>query len=228
MNKLVAVLACAVALTGFLQAAAPSDASVQELLALTGEDQKTKESGFAQVESMMAAFTKQAPSPKAIPKDALRKALPDGKEILDSMKAAFPWKRIEEMTTQFYKETFTQEEVDGLIAFYKSPLGQVTLKKNPLVNQRVMAGMPQLMAPMMKKINEKGAAEIKEIEAEAAQKKEQREQASREAEQSEREAERDRAAAAGLAERLERLKALKADFDKAETERRFKLPVQKP
>jgi len=53
---------------------------------------------------------------------------------------------------QIYQETFTQEEIDGLIAFYKSPAGVAFVDKMPVVMQRSMSIMQSRIAPMMEKM----------------------------------------------------------------------------
>ena len=46
----------------------------------------------------------------------------------------------------------TQEEVDGLIAFYESPAGQAYIAKMPAVAQKSMAPMQNPMIPMIRKL----------------------------------------------------------------------------
>ena len=42
-----------------------------------------------------------------------------------------------------YADTFTPEEIDGLLAFYETPAGQASLKKIPAINAR-MAALAQI------------------------------------------------------------------------------------
>jgi hypothetical protein len=53
---------------------------------------------------------------------------------------------------QIYQESFTQEEIDGLIAFYESPAGVAFVEKMPFAMQKSMSIMQSRMAPMMEKI----------------------------------------------------------------------------
>jgi hypothetical protein len=53
---------------------------------------------------------------------------------------------------QIYQESFTQEEIDGLIAFYKSPLGIAFVEKMPLVMQKSMTIMQSRTGPLMEKM----------------------------------------------------------------------------
>jgi hypothetical protein len=49
------------------------------------------------------------------------------------------WEKMKPMYVQLYRDTFEQEEVDGLIAFYKSPAGQAYVTKMPLLMSKSMA-----------------------------------------------------------------------------------------
>ena len=48
---------------------------------------------------------------------------------------------------------FTQEEIDGLIAFYESPAGATFVEKMPVVMQKSMSIMQSRAATVMEKMN---------------------------------------------------------------------------
>jgi hypothetical protein len=56
------------------------------------------------------------------------------------------------MFAEVYAEVFTAEEIDGLIKFYKSPLGQKLLAKEPQLTKATMAKMQVEMAKIMPKL----------------------------------------------------------------------------
>jgi hypothetical protein len=59
---------------------------------------------------------------------------------------------------------FSQEEIDGLIAFYQTPAGQSLVSKQPELTNRTMAILQQRMAPVMQRIqkmSEETALELK-------------------------------------------------------------------
>ena len=62
------------------------------------------------------------------------------------------WNKLEPVYVRIYRESLTQDEVDGIIAFYKTPAGQAMVKKLPALMQKVMAELPAMMNPMMQKI----------------------------------------------------------------------------
>jgi uncharacterized protein len=70
------------------------------------------------------------------------------KEMLD-------WNKLEAIYVRVYQKSFTQTEIDSLIAMYQTPGGQTLLNKMPLVMQNTMGEMQQLMQPMMERLRQK-------------------------------------------------------------------------
>ena len=62
------------------------------------------------------------------------------------------WERLKPQFTKVYTDTFTQEEVDGLIAFYSSPVGRAFVAKMPQLMQQAMQIVQADMATMMPKL----------------------------------------------------------------------------
>ncbi len=72
--------------------------------------------------------------------------------------------RIHTIYVQCYRETFSQEEVDGIIAFYKSPAGQAVAQKYPEVMQKAQALMQTKMASMSTDVGKDMDQLIKDLE----------------------------------------------------------------
>jgi uncharacterized protein len=72
--------------------------------------------------------------------------------IVRVLREEITWDKMRPIYIQTYQETFTQEEVDGLIAFYNSPAGIAYVEKMPMVLQKTMAITRSRMAPMMEKM----------------------------------------------------------------------------
>src|SRR5450755_2999731 len=51
-----------------------------------------------------------------------------------------------------YADTYTEEEIDGILAFYKSPTGKALLQKMPEVMQRLMPVMMRMMGDLQPEI----------------------------------------------------------------------------
>ncbi len=58
--------------------------------------------------------------------------------IAEVFKSEFSWPEMRAVYIDIYQEAFTQSEINDLIDFYKSPVGQSYLSKMPLVLHRSM------------------------------------------------------------------------------------------
>jgi uncharacterized protein len=68
------------------------------------------------------------------------------------MRDEMSWTKMQPIYVGIYQETFTQEEIDGLIAFYRSAVGQSFVSKMPAVMNRSMAVMQVQMQTLMPKL----------------------------------------------------------------------------
>lgn len=75
------------------------------------------------------------------------------------------WGKWKSVYFGIYKETFEQSEIDGLIAFYKTPTGQSFVKKMPVVMQKSMGAVQKSMGPVVEKINGEVMKTIKAAKA---------------------------------------------------------------
>lgn len=60
------------------------------------------------------------------------------KQIEQAVREEMAWERIRPLYHRIYKETLTQEEVNALLAFYRTPVGRSIIQKMPLLMQRSM------------------------------------------------------------------------------------------
>ncbi|OQA32666.1 MAG: hypothetical protein BWY57_01787 [Betaproteobacteria bacterium ADurb.Bin341] len=63
------------------------------------------------------------------------------------------WEKLEPIYLKIYADLFTQEEVDGMLAFYKSPTGQAMIKKMPAVTHSSMREVQGRLQPIMAKMS---------------------------------------------------------------------------
>ncbi len=97
---------------------------------------------------------------------------PDEQEIFDShyskmiglMKSEMSWDKLKDPTIEIYRKTFTEAEIDGMLKFYKSEIGQSTLKKLPAIMQESMKMSQTLVKEMMPKIQALSADLRSELE----------------------------------------------------------------
>jgi hypothetical protein len=145
------IAALILATTAILHAEAPSDASLKELLELSGS-KKLVIDMQARMKSTMNLSMDRALAGQTLP--------PEKKEALEKTKAKtlaiiseeMNWDQMESLYLQVYRESFNQQEINDLITFYKSPTGQMFVEKMPVIMNKSMALMQQRMGPMMERI----------------------------------------------------------------------------
>ena len=60
-------------------------------------------------------------------------------KLMAAMRETMGWQKIKPEFVDLYAKAYTEEEVDGLLTFYKSPVGQSMLAKTPQLMQQSMA-----------------------------------------------------------------------------------------
>lgn len=160
----------ATALLGLAPAAAwsaqPSVESIETLLAIT-QSERLLETANADVERYMRGGIQNAlqgrqPTPRQ--QQAIDQMVRDSAAI---MRQDLQWAQLRPLFVQIYQTNFTQEEIDGQIAFYRSPTGAAVVQKMPAVMQATMGAMQQRMAVLMPKLQaviQKAAAEAQAAE----------------------------------------------------------------
>ncbi len=149
------------------QATEPSAASIDRLLDIT-QSRRTVDAIQKQVEAMMKPMFEQALDSKSLSPEKREEAERYMASFSEKMKPVFAemldWQRLKELTAKIYMESFSQEEIDGLIAFYESATGKAFVERMPLVMQKSMVAMQQRMVPLMEKMKQaakESAAEFK-------------------------------------------------------------------
>jgi hypothetical protein len=60
------------------------------------------------------------------------------RELAARMNDELSWERMKALYRQVYAESFTAQEIEGMVAFYESPAGKAFLKKMPGVTEKSM------------------------------------------------------------------------------------------
>jgi len=94
-----------------------------------------------------------------------QKALDDfhGK-MKDILHRQLSWDKLEPQVIQVYRDTLSQDEVDGIIVFYKTPAGQAVIKKMPLIMQATMTMMQKNIPSMMAEVQEAAKESFKDFD----------------------------------------------------------------
>ena len=75
------------------------------------------------------------------------------------------WSKIEPIYLQVYRENFTQDEIDAINAFYRTPAGQAVIEKMPASTQRAAQLMQPNIQEMLKKMQALQADATKQLAA---------------------------------------------------------------
>ncbi|CAN5748957.1 hypothetical protein BH11PSE12_BH11PSE12_07740 [soil metagenome] len=85
------------------------------------------------------------------------------KKLLAAMQLEFNWEVLKPDFIRLYAETLSQDEVDGMIQFYKTPLGQALIAKMPLIQKRCLAITQARLSNAITKIQAAVASAIAEV-----------------------------------------------------------------
>lgn len=76
-----------------------------------------------------------------------------------SMRQVLAWDNLEPIYRDLYRETFSAEDVDAMLAFYESPTGQRVLDKMPLLMEKSMVAMQRIVVPLLQQLEQDILAE---------------------------------------------------------------------
>ena len=129
----------------------PSEASIKQLLEVA-QARKLVDSVMAQMDNLMQQTVAEATRGQKIPAKVQKDIDQQRAEMVAMMKELLDWTKLEPMYVRIYQKTFSQPEIDGMIAFYKTPAGQAVLSKMPAAMQNTIDEMQQLMGPVMQRM----------------------------------------------------------------------------
>jgi hypothetical protein len=164
------IVACLIAFMLFAvvpsaaQAQLASESLVRELMEVTKSRQMLDEmwgqmDGFLQ-EAMRQALAGRTPSPEQ------QAALDEmTAKLVALLQTEMRWELLEPRFLEIYQQTFTEEEVAGMLDFYRSPAGQAVIDKMPQVMERslgMMHGITQSMMPKLRQIQSETIEKLKQ------------------------------------------------------------------
>ncbi len=159
--KLLSIAVACLALVALPAAAEPArESTIREIIEVTNA-RTIMDRTAGQIDAMMRQMMEQmmqgqSPTPKQ------QAALDRYRESVSAItRETLVWERFEPMFIRLYRETFTEEELQPLLAFYRSPPGQAFIAKMPALQEHMMREMPGLMTEFTPKFQ----AAAKQLEA---------------------------------------------------------------
>lgn len=147
----------------------PSEASIKQLLELT-QAHKLIDSTIAQMDGFMKQMMQQATQGQKVSPQIQKDIDKRQSEAMATMKELLDWNKLEPMYVRVYQKSLTQQDVDGMIAFYKTTSGQAVISKMPVIMQNTFGEMQQMMAPLMQRMRQDQQAVAAEVKAESEKK----------------------------------------------------------
>ena len=103
-----------------------------------------------QIDTMTGSVAKQYNIPASQQPDMAEMS----KSLMTILSDQLSWEKMKPVYEKIYSEVFDENEIDGLLTFYRSAVGQSFVTKTPLVMQKsgeaMQARLPELMAAMQK------------------------------------------------------------------------------
>ncbi len=128
------------------------DASIEKLLVLT-ETQKLNDSAIADSDEIIETTLKPVLrlDNMTVEKRQMTESFLDKYKHI--VKEEFSWEKMLPDYIRIYRETFTEEELQSLIAFYESPTGKMFIRKMPVIMDKTSDVMQQRMASILNRMN---------------------------------------------------------------------------
>lgn len=154
-------------LAGSAWSAPPTVASIEALLAATKSEALIAKTGADLERNMRDAVqaSLQGRKPSEREQQVIDKMTRESAALI---RQELNWSHMRPMMVQIYQSTFTQEEVDGQTAFYRTPVGMAVVEKMPAVMQATMAATQQSMARLMPQLQAIAKKHMAEAQAASA------------------------------------------------------------
>ena len=159
-------VALSAALTHLPAYALPASQASAEALLVVTKAESMVDSMYGRLEQMMRQGMKDSLQGKPVSAEQQRVLDTVPQKFMAVMREEFNWSKMKPMYIQLYSETFEQDEIDGLLAFYKSPVGQAFVTKMPVVMNKSMViaqSQMQSLIPKMKEAIDSAMAEAKVV-----------------------------------------------------------------
>lgn len=142
---LLSMLTCAPAA---LADEAAKAAHIDEIFRLTKMDNLQKQI-MDQVKGMTPSFMAES----GIPSDARKIGEELANQIAELCQQRLTWDILKPEYAKLYSDTFTEEEVAEIAAFYRTPGGQALVNKTPLMMNRSMEIVRERITELMPEVN---------------------------------------------------------------------------
>ena len=164
MKMILFSLLFALVTVNLAHAESPTDDSITQLLILQEVD-KAPIQVIAQLDELTTATVRQMTQGHWFQSDAEKAAVKTFQEkslaVRADLEDRLNFDKLKPLYIRIYKDRFTQEEVDQLIALYQTPAGQLLAAKMPAVSQESSNLLQQNVTPLFTRMRQ-AANEMKQ------------------------------------------------------------------
>jgi hypothetical protein len=155
MRAVLVVLLSLLAVPALAQNLPPSEDSVRHLLDLV-QTHRILDEAMSNMDGFMHKAMEQARQEQGETLNAQQQQILDQfqSDMLSTIKDELAWSKVEPEIVAVYAKTFSQKEINDMIAFYSSPSGQSVASKLPLVSRQMSTDMQERMIPLIKRIQQ--------------------------------------------------------------------------
>jgi uncharacterized protein len=131
----------------------PTDQSIKNLLDAMNAKQMLEKVRSQNASSVKSSILSQLGGKQINPQQ--EKVLNATAEKISSIMAeVMTWENFQTIYSSLYKKNFTQDEVNALTAFYKTPAGKSAMNKMPAVTQQIILESQKLLVPVQDRIQQ--------------------------------------------------------------------------
>lgn len=128
-------------------------AKVEELLQLTHMDHLMSQMIDQMTARMKASADQQAATMNFTPEQ--KTIYDDYQQKLNQLLASYlNWDKMKPVMVQVYSDTYTDDELNGILNFYRSPAGQAMVAKSPQLMNKTMSAMMQQMSTLQPQVQQ--------------------------------------------------------------------------
>lgn len=84
-------------------------------------------------------------------------------KVSKMLKETMDWEKLKPRFSQIYAEAYTEEELDAILVFYRSPAGQAVIAKMPLIMKKSTELSQEMFVQMQPKIQQLIMSTMQEI-----------------------------------------------------------------
>jgi len=153
MKKYFLALALLASMPVFAQEAPASDETIRELLTVSNA-KGLVQGVYAQLDDYMAKAMKEAQGDVKLNAEQEKLMVEMRGKLIAAMQDQMSWEKLEPLYIKLYKDTFSQKELEGVLAFYKTEAGKALLAKLPTLTQNLMKYMMGQMQEIMPRVRD--------------------------------------------------------------------------